>query len=289
MNTTTKIVMTLPPIIISCLLVCFRNYLMPGDDQPETKEQPPQALTSPVENQLQDSQAKAETDTVGEAKSNADNKAADNGSDTPADTNPSNETSFETKTGAELLKELAPTISDNPLWKAFAQHPNALDVFVKATEQLANGNRPLAVATLEFLPKPTPFRANKAEDGSYIIAQETEQRFAPVIQAICSVPAEKAAELIKQLEPDFDAIIHDKLGYPPDTTFKKLYLESLTTILTTPVPEKPLQLVKLTDTLYKYAIPDLEELSEAQKFILRLGIANQTMLANYAKELWKHQ
>ena len=288
MNTTTKVVMTLPPVILSCLFVCLRNYLMP-EDEPKTKEQPPQELTSPADNQQQDPQTNAETEAVGEAKPNGDKVDADNGGDDSAETNQSDETASKAKTGIELLKEVAPSLSDNPLWKAFAQHPNALDVFVKATEQLANGNRPLAVATLEFLPKPTPFRADRTADGSYIIAQETEQRFAPVIQAICSVPAEKAAGLIKQLEPDFDAIIHDKLGYPPDTTFKKLYLEALTTILTTPVPEKPLQLVKLTDTLYKYAIPDLEELPEAQKFILRLGIANQTMLANYAKELWKHQ
>ena len=283
MNTTTKVVMALPPVIISCLLFYFRNDLMPEPD-PQPQEPSTQTIVAPQENPSQENSSNGSEGTV-----EAQDAPKEKTEDASVETTSQADEPAKPKSGAELLKEVAPTLSDNPLWLAFAKHPEALNVFAKATEQLANGNRPLAVATLEFLPKPSPFRADKTDDGSYVISQETEQRFAPVLEAIFSIPADKAAELIKQLEPDLDAVIHDKFGYPPETTFKKLYLDSLTTILTTPVPEKPLQLVKLTDTLYKYAIPELEELSEAQKFILRLGIANQTKLANYARELWKKQ
>ena len=284
MNTTTKVVMALPPVIISCLLFYFRNDLMPPDGDPQPQEPSTQTIVAPQEKPSQEDASNGSEGIV-ETKDAPKEKAED----APVENTTQMEESITPKSGTELLKETAPTLSENPLWLAFAQHPNALDVFVKATEQLANGNRPLAVATLEFLPKPSPFRADKTADGSYIISQETEQRFAPVLEAIFSIPAEKAAEFIGKLEPDLDAIVHDKFGYPPETTFKKLYLDALTTILTTPVPEKPLSLVRLTDTLYKYAIPELEELSEAQKFILRLGIANQTKLADYARELWKKQ
>ena len=281
MNTTTKVVMALPPVIISCLLFYFRNDLMP---EPDPQPQEPSTQTTVAPKPSQEDSSSGSEGTV-----EAPDAPKEKTEDASAETTSQGDEPAKPKSGAELLKDTAPTLSENPLWLAFAKHPEALNVFAKATEQLANGNRPLAVATLEFLPKPSPFRADKTNDGSYVISQETEQRFAPVLEAIFSIPADKAAELIKQLEPDLDAVIHDKFGYPPETTFKKLYLDSLTTILTTPVPEKPLQLVKLTDTLYKYAIPELEELSEAQKFILRLGIANQTKLANYARELWKKQ
>ena len=282
MNTSTKVVMALPPVIISCLLFYFRNDLMPEPD-PQPKEPSTQTIVAPQENPSQEDPGKGPDSTV-----DAQETPGGTAEDKPAENIPQKEESVERKSGQALLEEIAPTLGDNPLWLLFARHPKALEVFVKATEQLANGNRPLAIGTLEFMPKPTPFRADRTDDGSYVISQETEQRFAPVLDAICSIPPDKAAELIKKLEPDLDAIIHDKFGYPPDTTFKKLYLEALNTILTTPVPEKPLQLVRITDTLYKYAIPEMEELPEAQKFILRLGIANQTRLANYAKELWKN-
>ena len=283
MNTTTKVVMALPPVIISCLLFYFRNDLMPDGDS-QSQELQTQEVVIPKENPPQE-----DAGTGGDGAEEAQEALQGKTGDAPAENAEQAGEQAKPKPGAELLKEVAPSLSDNALWLAFAKHPEALNVFAKATEQLANGNRPLAVATLEFLPKPSPFRAERADDGGYVISQETERRFSPVLDAILSIPADKAAELIRQLEPDLDDVIHDKFGYPPETTFKKLYLDALTTILTTPVPEKPLQLVKLTDTLYKYAIPELEELSDAQKFIMRLGIANQTKLANYARELWKKQ
>ncbi|MBP5638377.1 MAG: DUF3014 domain-containing protein [Victivallales bacterium] len=288
MKTTTKVLIALPPIIILCLAIYFWDYLSsPGKSSPQ---ETPQGITTPESSTATDNPVQENSQE--ESRQKTDETSGNTATAVQAETIPLTDGSSEntpTKPkGYELLKALADSISDNQLWLSFAHHPAALEVFVKATEQLANGNRPLVLSTLDFIPKPQPFKAIPM-NGVYIIAPETEQRFSAVVQAITSIPPEKAANLLSRLEPDLEAILHDKFGYPPEISFKKIYLEALTTILTTPIPEKPLQLVRLTDTLYKYANSELEELTDAQKFILRLGIANQTALIDYARELWKNQ
>lgn len=187
---------------------------------------------------------------------------------------------------AALLRERGAAVSENALWLEFVRHPQALETLVSALDQFGGGKRPLALAKLGLLPAPAPFQATERDDGSLIIAPETERRLTPVVEAILSVSPQNAAALIGELEPELDRILHETLGYPPEQTFRKLLNEALTVLLKTPLPDTPPTLVKVAPGLYHYQSQQLEQLQEAQKFILRLGIDNHRRLADYARQLW---
>lgn len=187
---------------------------------------------------------------------------------------------------AALLQRRGAEVSENALWLEFVRHPQALETLVTAIDQFGGGKRPLAIAKLGLLPALPPFQATKRDDGSLIIAPETEQRLSPVVEAILSVSPQNAAALIGELEPELDRLLHEKLGYPTEQTFRKLLNEALTVLLKTPLPETPPTLVNVAPGLYHYRNPQLEQLQEAQKFILRLGIDNHRRLADYARQLW---
>ncbi|MGN0877867.1 MAG: DUF3014 domain-containing protein [Oligosphaeraceae bacterium] len=187
---------------------------------------------------------------------------------------------------AALLRERGAAVSENALWLEFVRHPQALETLVTALDQFGGGKRPLAIARLGLLPAPAPFQATERDDGTLIIAPETEQRLTPVVEAILSVSPQHAAALIGELEPELDRLLHETLGYPPEQTFRKLLNEALTVLLKTPLPDTPPTLVRVAPGLYHYQSQQLEQLQEAQKFILRLGIDNHRRLADYARQLW---
>lgn len=185
----------------------------------------------------------------------------------------------------KILTSNAESLSSNDLWRKFANTPDCLVTLVKVIDQLSNGNRPLAAADFDFLPVPAPFSAIQQENGAYVASPESMERFTEVIAAIRSVSSPNAIELLNYLEPELDRIVHETLGYPQETTFKTMLKEALTHVLATPLLTEAPPLVRLTARIYRYQDDELEKLSQAQKFMLRLGPKNQAELFEYLTKI----
>lgn len=285
MKRSQTLLVSLPPVILGILSTVFWDHLNPSPVAAGSAAETVASVDAAPESPLTAPSATAAPSVA--APSAADTTAGTD-SEKTSETEAKQPTEEAPKTPADyavLFREHGAALSENPLWRQFAEAPEALEILVKAVEQVAGGSRPLALGRLSFLPEPAPFEATE-NNGVYTISEKTQQRFAPVLDAVLSIPPEKAAEFLKEMEPELNRLVQEKLGYPEDQTFRKMLNEALTVVLTTPVPEEPLELVKITDRIYRYKLQQVEELSEAQKFILRMGLSNQARLNDYARRLW---
>lgn len=290
MNWKKSVICAIPPIIASCLTAFFWDDITADSPPmaPSAPQQVAQELPVTAPSQTPETTPGKLPKTATDTPANLEPKQTDTAQ--TAETIPNEQPQDTTPKPSEhyyaLLKETATQYSTNNLWLEFVNTPNCLETLVKAVEQLASGNRPLALADFQFLPIPAPFKAVH-NNGVYTIAPETEQRFTPVVDAICSITPEKTAQLLNLLQPELDRILHEKLGYPETDTFRKMLVEAMTLILETPEPTSPPHLVKITSTLYRFELQQLEELLHSQKFMLRLGIRNQQKINDFLRKLWK--
>lgn len=168
----------------------------------------------------------------------------------------------------ELMRELVGTLSANPDLARWLVTDNLVRRFVAAVDNIAHGQSPRA--HMDFLRIPDEFAAI-VEDGALILDPRSYRRYNPVVEAFDSVEVAGAVDLYRRLTPVLQEAYVD-LGYP-DASFHATLLRAIDELLEVPVVQGD---IILEEKLRSYALADprLEEMSQAQKHLFRMGPRN---------------
>ena len=178
-----------------------------------------------------------------------------------------------------LVRELVGALSANPDLARWLMSENLIRRFVAAVDNIANGLSPRA--HMDFLRIPDEFSAIE-EDGALIVDPRSYRRYNAVVEVLDSVEAEGAVGLYRRMTPVIQAAYAD-LGYP-ETSFHVTLLRAIDELLEVPVVEGD---IILEEKLRSYALadPGLEEMSQAQKHLFRMGPRNVERVQNKLRAL----
>jgi hypothetical protein len=120
-------------------------------------------------------------------------------------------------------------------------------------------------------------------DGRTVIAPESFARYEVVTRVLTSLDTQASARTYKVLRPLINAAYKEISR--PGQGFDQTLARAIQKMLDTPVPEGDIEVVDTPGVNYLYAAPELEQLSAAQKHLLRLGPANARAVQTKLREL----
>lgn len=183
----------------------------------------------------------------------------------------------------ELLREIVQTLSSHPRLVTWLATDRLVERFTTSVVNISEGLSPRS--HLEHMVPAEPFTVRR-RDGEIVPSAKSYARYDALAEIIAALDTEGTVRAYRRLEPLFDEAYAD-LGYP-NHDFDEALIEALDHLLATPVRESPRVLIEEVD-VYVYADPELEELSMAQRQLLRTGPENtrriQEKLAELRREL----
>ncbi|NLV25444.1 MAG: DUF3014 domain-containing protein [Deltaproteobacteria bacterium] len=153
--------------------------------------------------------------------------------------------------------------------------------FVLLVHSLAEHKLPLDKMPVK--PVGGPFQV-MTDNGRAFIDPQNYNRYAPYIRLLERIPMETAGRAYARLYPLFQQA-YDELGVVGGQFHQRL-LEGIDHLLSTPEPRQPVPLIQ-PHVLYRFADPDLENLSAGQKTLLRMGPENAAVVKNKLREFRK--
>lgn len=136
----------------------------------------------------------------------------------------------------------------------------------------------------KFLPVKAPagkFATQKVGE-QYFIDANNYQRYDTMVSLLTNTDPAKAAKSITTMEPLFEEAFAAQ-GYE-DRTFKDALIEAIDQMLATPIYQEPPEL-KLESVYFKFADDDIENMSDAQKQLIRSGPKNTQKVQQYLQKL----
>jgi hypothetical protein len=154
--------------------------------------------------------------------------------------------------------------------------------FVAAVDNVAEGRSPRR--HLEFLSPPGSFLVVGDVEGMDPLLADpiNDRRYDAVVSAIEAVDPDDSSRLYASLAPLLEEAYVD-LGYP-DASFDDRLKDAAYELLATPILPDPPQLIPQV-ARFEYADPVLENLSDAQKHLLRMGPRNVDRLQRKLREM----
>jgi hypothetical protein len=171
----------------------------------------------------------------------------------------------------ELVRRLVSALSSHPGVTAWLATPNLIRTFTVAVENIANGATP--ARHVRVLRPAAPFRI--VEDGEVLrIDPRSYDRYNALADAVASIDAEGAATLYSTLEPRIEEA-YKELGR--NDGFDAALENAIAALVATPVTGVTVPLV-YKGAINAFADPRLEELTGAQKQLLRMGPRNVRLI-----------
>lgn len=177
------------------------------------------------------------------------------------------------------VRVLVSELSSHPQLAAWLASDDLVRRFVVSVTNVAEGVSPRR--HLSFLTPDEPFVADTRGDAAFA-DPASYRRYDLLTAVVTSVDSQGAAELFRRLEPLMQEAYRE-LGYP-DADFRRTFLRALRRLLRTPRPTGAVEL-EADVANYRFADPDLEELSAAQKQLLRMGPENEARIQNKLREI----
>lgn len=177
------------------------------------------------------------------------------------------------------VRQLAKEVSSHPKLLVWLNSDHLVRRFVAAVDNIANGLSPRP--HIDFFIPVGNFQAVKK--GNLLYADpDGYSRYNPVVDVIVSLDSKQCAYLFRGLKPLFQEAYRD-LGYPGQN-FQDTFLRAVVELLETPIVEGDVLLEK---TVVSYVMVDdeLEDLSEAQKHLLRMGPENVGAIQTKLREI----
>jgi hypothetical protein len=182
-------------------------------------------------------------------------------------------------TSDSAVRLLVAGITSHPEVGAWLATDDLVRRFVVSVSNAAEGVSPRR--HLAFLTPNEPFAV--APRGERVeIDPSGYRRYDLLTDVVTSVDARGFAGLFRRLDPLMQEAYRE-LGYP-DADFRRTFLRALRHLLRTPRPSGPVQL-EADVASYRFADPSLEELSAAQKQLLRMGPENQVRIQEKLREI----
>ncbi len=179
----------------------------------------------------------------------------------------------------DAVRGLLAELSSNPAFGQWLKSKDLIRKFVAAVDAVAGGqsSRP----QMDFFVLAGPFKTLSKNDRTYLDPASYD-RYNIVADVFDSVSTAGCARLYAGLRPLFQASYRE-LGYPKED-FHQTLQKAIVEILKVPVVEEPIALEKKISS-YAMTDPKLEELSAAQKHVLRMGPENLQLIQVKLREI----
>jgi len=178
-----------------------------------------------------------------------------------------------------LIRQLAVGFSSHPEFTKWLLTTDLIRKFVAAVDNIANGLSPRP--HIDFFTPDEKFKL-KEKKGAYYIDPESYSRYDIVADVFASLDTKAFVRLYRQLKPAIQEAYKD-LGYPNED-FQNTLARAISELMKVPVIYDD---IKVTKKVVTYTIVDskLEELSTAQKHLLRMGPENVLRIQDKLKEI----
>ncbi|HEX8819592.1 MAG TPA: DUF3014 domain-containing protein [Archangium sp.] len=179
------------------------------------------------------------------------------------------------------VRELVGPLSSAPeLRKWLDSTEDLVRRFATSVSNIAEGESPRAA--LSFMAPPGAFQVVE-RDGRTVISPESFARYDVVARVLTSLDTQASARAYKVLRPLINEAYKEISR--PGQGFDQTLARAIQKMLDTPVPEGELAVEDTPGVNYVYAAPELEQLSAAQKHLLRMGPANARAVQTKLREL----
>lgn len=173
-------------------------------------------------------------------------------------------------------------VKDFSTYPKFAEWLKINDLIRRITasvDNIADGISPRP--HLKFLAPGKAFTVVKKREKLYLNPQ-SYRRYDLVADAFASLDANGAVRIFRELKPLFQEAYRE-LGYP-NQDFQKTLIRAIKELLGTPIVEGDIVVEQAVMT-YQMVDEDLEDLSDAQKNLLRMGPRNVRKIQNKLREM----
>ena len=179
----------------------------------------------------------------------------------------------------EVLRGLAGGLSPHLSLESWLKSQDLIRRFVAAVDNIANGLSPRP--QIDFFAPKGEFRVIR-RNNQYYADSRGYNRYNLVADVFVSLDANKTIELYRRAKPLIQEA-YAELGYP-DQDFDDTLAEAIVELLKVPVVQGDMLLERKVIS-YSIADPGLENLSEAQKYLLRMGPENIRKIQGMLREL----
>jgi hypothetical protein len=177
-----------------------------------------------------------------------------------------------------LVRRLVSALSSHPRVAAWLTTTNLVRTFAVAVENITTGATP--ARHLRVLRPAGPFRVVEDDEVMHIDPRSFE-RYNGIADAVASIDATGAATLYATLRPRFDEAYRE-LGRADG--FDAALERAIAILVGIPVPPAAVPLV-YQGALNAFADPRLEELTDAEKQLLRMGPRNMRLIQGKLREI----
>lgn len=181
-----------------------------------------------------------------------------------------------------FVREAAASLADHPGLARWLLIDGIARRFVVTVDNIAEGHSPRR--HLRFLTPRGSYLVlgDEYADASVLIDPGSYRRYDAFVGAIEALDPQDCARLFGTLRPLLQ-LAYEELGYP-GASFDRRLEEAAFELLSTPVLTGQPQLLPRVKR-FEYADPELENLSDAQKHLLRMGPRNVERLQRKLREL----
>jgi hypothetical protein len=167
-----------------------------------------------------------------------------------------------------LIRSAVARLSSHPEFTSYLVNDRLLRRFVLSVDAIAGGYSPSN--ELEFLRPLKPFYVSE-DEGRLVVASGTYRRYNVVSDVFTSIDANGAVEIYREFRPRLEAIYRE-VGWANDD-FDTRLREAVDHLLEVNAPTGQIE-VEQRAIVYAYAEDRFENLTEAQKHLLRMGSRN---------------
>ncbi len=179
----------------------------------------------------------------------------------------------------DTIRNMAEELSPHPDAVSWLMSKDLIRKFVGAVDNIANGLSPRS--QIDFFTLEESFKIIE-KDGLYYASPEGYIRYNLVGDVFSSLDSEGWVKLYRQSTLLIQEAYKD-LGYPEED-FGKTLTAAIVELLKAPVVEEEI-LLEATVVSYTIADPELENLSEAQKHLIRMGSENVRKIQAKLREI----
>ncbi|AKQ66252.1 hypothetical protein A176_003164 [Myxococcus hansupus] len=177
------------------------------------------------------------------------------------------------------IRSHASQLSPDPELARWMNEKDLVRRFTAAVTSIAEGASPRTM--LGFLAPTGAFSVTEV-DGTTVIDPASYARYDTVARVIGSIDTQSAASVYRELKPLIDQANAEIA--PPGQTFNSSLSAAIQHLLKVPVQEGPVEVIP-EGALHAYAAPELEDLSPAQKHLLRMGPKNMRLIQAKLRDL----
>lgn len=179
----------------------------------------------------------------------------------------------------DAVRGLATELSSNPVFGQWLKSKDLLRRFAAAVDNIANGQSPRV--QFDFFVPSVEFKV-VTRGGRLFLDPAGYDRYNPIADVFDSMSVSGCARSYAGVKPLLEQAYRE-LGYPKGD-FHQTLLRAIIEILKTPIVDDPI-VVEKGITTYLMVDPKLEDLSVAQKHLLRMGPENLQLIQVKLREV----